>query len=935
MAARGKKVFSPNDPARFKEGNLSFKAKLIGIEDVPEARGDQMCQETITKLKNSVKISGQHKQKIFINITLEGLKIVDAISLASLSKKKTDPKVSKSSEHIEQAEKEQDLIILHTHAVHRISFISRDTTDNRAFGYIYGEGDGTHKFFAIKTAAAAEQVVLALRDLFQVVYEMKKKEIDEAKEKLEENSQPTGDGSTSGTGQAPAEKANADAENIYQVPTNNAPVNPPTEAEQVANLLDLEDQTDHILKGIEQIKNLEFDSVTSDPLFAPAPQTSASVTSPTSVGSASLVDPWGLSETVPTQKAAPAPSSSALGDLAGLQTTSFNSQPSFPTSPFSIQPGFLGAPSFSMMGGSLPVNRDPFSSDPFGAGTQQRMPAPQTFGAPNPFASAGFGAQFGMPATGPQPLAAGMMPGMVPHGFMASPGMVASGIPPMGAVRNPFAPQQFASPPMGNLFGEDEPNLLKPIKKDSAEASAEQAPAPKTTRDDLFGDLVDIKKSSPAAAAPKSAKDLFAQSGVAEKKSLNELKSTPKMAQQASDAAFDLFGESTPNVADKTQDQILSTNGADDLFNLPHPSLQVGSPSQLHPASPPPVPQRHPSPQVPEDPQMPEEPPPPLPELSLPPQATPPVPSRARIPSDTLPQLPLQQATTTCLLPSPEEPPPPLPSHVNSLAPPPPPPRPTTHSSLSSPTEQNVLTLNTGDYESQLSDKCSPISSSSIDSFDEHFHKASITDSTFPSHSPSFSPDFPASYHNHFHGDPFASQTFDNDFSCKNNVHINETGESPFKKLDSGIEINDELFSNVSFSKDEDPFIMPFHLTPGFKAVAKFGSDPFDDSFQSCPTEKWDPFGAPWPDNSVTTVGAPWPDNSVTTVGAPWPDNSVTTVGAPWPDNSVQPADVPSSPFDAFGALPQPSSGIPSPAFNAFGATPPPANGSNSDSLLD
>ena len=62
---------------------MSYKAKLIGIETVPEARGDQMCQDAITKLKGQVKQSGQHKQKIFVNVTLEGLKIVDAISMVS------------------------------------------------------------------------------------------------------------------------------------------------------------------------------------------------------------------------------------------------------------------------------------------------------------------------------------------------------------------------------------------------------------------------------------------------------------------------------------------------------------------------------------------------------------------------------------------------------------------------------------------------------------------------------------------------------------------------------------------------------------------------------------------------------------------------------------------------------------------------------------
>ena len=57
-------------------------------------------------------------------------------------------------------------------------------TDRRAFGYVYGLGDGKHQFFGIKTAKAAEQVVLTLRDLFEVVYNMKKKEIEEAKSRV-------------------------------------------------------------------------------------------------------------------------------------------------------------------------------------------------------------------------------------------------------------------------------------------------------------------------------------------------------------------------------------------------------------------------------------------------------------------------------------------------------------------------------------------------------------------------------------------------------------------------------------------------------------------------------------------------------------------------------------------------------------------------------
>ena len=50
--------------------------------------------------------------------------------------------------------------ILHHHAVHKISFISRDMTDTRAFGYVYGGGDGKHDFFGIKTDKAVSTYLL-------------------------------------------------------------------------------------------------------------------------------------------------------------------------------------------------------------------------------------------------------------------------------------------------------------------------------------------------------------------------------------------------------------------------------------------------------------------------------------------------------------------------------------------------------------------------------------------------------------------------------------------------------------------------------------------------------------------------------------------------------------------------------------------------------
>lgn len=36
---------------RFQGDGVRYKAKLIGMDDVPEARGDKMCQDSMMKLK--------------------------------------------------------------------------------------------------------------------------------------------------------------------------------------------------------------------------------------------------------------------------------------------------------------------------------------------------------------------------------------------------------------------------------------------------------------------------------------------------------------------------------------------------------------------------------------------------------------------------------------------------------------------------------------------------------------------------------------------------------------------------------------------------------------------------------------------------------------------------------------------------------------------
>ncbi|XP_005488878.1 disabled homolog 2 [Zonotrichia albicollis] len=184
--------------ARFKGDGVKYKAKLIGIDDVPEARGDKMSQDSMMKLKGmaaAARSQGQHKQKIWVNISLSGIKIID----------------------------EKTGVIEHEHPVNKISFIARDVTDNRAFGYICG-GEGQHQFFAIKTAQQAEPLVSDLKDLFQLIYNMKKKEEEEKKKN---------DGEELPADQADKMKPGVDQMDLFGDMSTPPDMSTPTEAKEI------------------------------------------------------------------------------------------------------------------------------------------------------------------------------------------------------------------------------------------------------------------------------------------------------------------------------------------------------------------------------------------------------------------------------------------------------------------------------------------------------------------------------------------------------------------------------------------------------------------------------------------------------------------------------------------------------------------------------
>nr|XP_023865743.1 disabled homolog 1 isoform X2 [Salvelinus alpinus] len=140
---------------RFRGDGVRYKAKLIGIDEVTAARGDKLCQDSMMKLKGmatSARSKGEHKQRVFITISFGGIKIYD----------------------------ERSGVLLHHHSVHEISYIAKDTRDHRAFGYVCGK-EGHHRFVAIKSGQSAEPLIIDLRDLFTLIYDIKQREEMEKK----------------------------------------------------------------------------------------------------------------------------------------------------------------------------------------------------------------------------------------------------------------------------------------------------------------------------------------------------------------------------------------------------------------------------------------------------------------------------------------------------------------------------------------------------------------------------------------------------------------------------------------------------------------------------------------------------------------------------------------------------------------------------------
>nr|XP_006133558.1 disabled homolog 1 isoform X3 [Pelodiscus sinensis] len=252
---------------RFKGDGVRYKAKLIGIDEVSAARGDKLCQDSMMKLKGIVaaaRSKGEHKQKIFLTVSFGGIKIFD----------------------------EKTGLLQHHHAVHEISYIAKDITDHRAFGYVCGK-EGNHRFVAIKTAQAAEPVILDLRDLFQLIYELKQREEMEKKAQkdkqceqavyqtiLEEDVEdPVYQYIVFEAGHEPIREPETE-ENIYQVPTSqkkegvyDVPKSQPVSLQNGNLLLDFDENLVTVTQAVTQLELFGDMSTPPDVTSPPTPAT--------------------------------------------------------------------------------------------------------------------------------------------------------------------------------------------------------------------------------------------------------------------------------------------------------------------------------------------------------------------------------------------------------------------------------------------------------------------------------------------------------------------------------------------------------------------------------------------------------------------------------------------------------------------------------------
>ncbi|PWA21266.1 disabled homolog 2-like isoform X3 [Gambusia affinis] len=125
--------------ARYEGDGVRYKAKLIGLDPLPDPQGEKMLLDSMMKLKGfevSARKQGQHKMRIWLKISSSGLKILD----------------------------ERTGMVLHDHHRSRISSVTKDKSDPRALAYIYRHEDA-HILFYIKAGHQADPIILDIMEV--------------------------------------------------------------------------------------------------------------------------------------------------------------------------------------------------------------------------------------------------------------------------------------------------------------------------------------------------------------------------------------------------------------------------------------------------------------------------------------------------------------------------------------------------------------------------------------------------------------------------------------------------------------------------------------------------------------------------------------------------------------------------------------------------
>lgn len=335
---------------RFKGDGVRYRAKMIGVDSVAAARGDRMCQDSMIKLKGMAAVArahGQHKQRVIVSVSFSGIRIYD----------------------------ERCGVLQHEHPVHKVSFIARDVSDHRAFGFVCGT-EGDHRFYAVKTAHAAEGLVMDLRNLFQLIFTLREREQKQQQQK-QRPQQPQQQQHLEGTDKEQSKDKQVDSCALYQVPSSqlkdgvyDIPIN--KASENGSSLLELEAQMDRMLLDSSQFGL--FGDITTPP----------DITSPPTPISPDL---FGLGDVSSTNQQLPPPPPNKMAPLGGLAY----SLPTTPAAawgtmgPVVMYPAGWVAPQQASWpvaaAGTSPFVVAPYAAMPLTTARPQPLPAPIQAGA--------------------------------------------------------------------------------------------------------------------------------------------------------------------------------------------------------------------------------------------------------------------------------------------------------------------------------------------------------------------------------------------------------------------------------------------------------------------------------------------------------------------------------------------------------------------------